>query len=417
MRRSDAYIPSSREGRGDRDAVRLAFRAGLIRRFGSGLYGFTPAGERVRRNVAARIDRRMREVGGQRVSLPHLQYRPDWDASGRWGSFEGEMFTFENREGREMCLAPSNEEGAVRLVSEDVRSYDDLPLLLYQIEEKHRDDHARGGLLRTKEFTMKDAYSLHADRDSLEKWYDRVRAAYCRFFEDVGLSVAVAPADAGVMGGSASAEFVAPADEGTCDLLRCVAAGCRFGRTDESSDAGEYADGGDCPDCGGRLVASEGIEVGHAFKLGTHYAKALDLTIDTADGAARPVEMGSYGVGVTRVIGALLERHGDGDGCRWPVTDAGSIAPFHAAVIPLRYEGEIREVADRIHEAGDVLLYDDDRTVGERFAESDLLGIPTKVVLGNHFANTGEVELESREGKTQYVDLATALEEVAGEGR
>ena len=166
VRRSDAYLPTSREGGDhDREAVELAHRAGLVERLGSGVYAFTPSGERVRRKAIRTVEREMEAIGGQRISLPQLQYRPAWERSGRWENFEDEMFTFENRDGADMCLAPSHEEGVVELVDGRVRSYDDLPLLLYQVGAKHRDDHARNGLLRTKEFTMKDAYSLHADRE------------------------------------------------------------------------------------------------------------------------------------------------------------------------------------------------------------------------------------------------------------
>ena len=388
--------------------VELAHRAGLVERLGSGVYAFTPAGERVRRKVIRTIEREMDAVGGQRVSLPQLQYRPAWERSGRWESFEDEMFTLENRDGGDMCLAPSHEEGVVELVDGRVRSYDDLPLLLYQVGAKHRDDHARNGLLRTKEFTMKDAYSLHADRDSLAEWYERIRGAYCRIFESLGVEFVVSEADDGVMGGTGSEEFVAPVDEGTCDLLHCGAADCRYGVTDEHPAFGDA-----CPDCGGRLVRSEGIEVGHVFRLGTRYSEAMDLTVDLADGSEGHVEMGSYGIGVTRVVQTLIEQHADADGCRWPVREGRSVALFAASLIPLSYEGEVRAAADRIHEArDDVLLYDGDRTIGERFAESDLLGVPTKVVLGNRFLETGEVELESRDGETEYVDLETAVESV-----
>ena len=427
MRRSDAFLATSREDRGEtRDDVRLAVRAGLVRQFGSGLYGFAPTGERVRRKIIDVVASEMDAIGGQRVSLPQLNYRDVWEQSGRWGSFEGEMFTLENRDGAEMCLAPSHEEGVVHLVDGFVRSYDDLPLLLYQVEGKHRDDHARNGLLRTKEFTMKDAYSLHATDAGLRETYREVRAAYCRIFDALGLDVVVCDADNSVMGGNASEEFVAPVDSGgTLDVVHCERAGCRFGVTDEHPDFGAYRreDGGgvaECPDCGGALRATEGVEVGHVFQLGTRYSAALDLAVDTGDGDQVAVEMGSYGIGVTRIVQTLLLQHADGDGCRWPVTDHGTVAPYEVAVVPLAYEGDAKRAADRVHDeleaAGvDCLLFDDaDRTIGERFAESDLLGVPTKVVLGNHYAETGEVELESHDGDTRYRALDAAIAELGG---
>lgn len=281
---------------------------------------------------------------------------------------------------------------------------------------------------------MKDAYSLHADADSLTTWYERVRGAYLRFFESVGVDVVVCEADQGVMGGSASEEFVAPVERGTgtCALVHCTAAGCRFGATDEHPDwsdfvadagRGRAADGGservasgDCPDCGVTLAASDGVEVGHVFRLGTRYSEAMDLTVDLPDGGETHVVMGSYGVGVTRVVQTLLQQHADGDGCRWPVTDAGTVAPWRVSVVPLRYEGDIREAADRLYRAcDDALLFDDaGQTIGERFAESDLLGIPTKVVVGNRFRETGQVEFESRDGETTVFGLDDAVAELEG---
>jgi prolyl-tRNA synthetase len=423
VRRSDIFLPSSRESRGDgTETARLAERAGLVRGFGSGLYGFTPVGERVRRALVARVRQAMDAVGGQEVSLPALNYRPAWEESGRWAAFEGEMFTLENREGRDVCLAPSHEEGVVSLVDGQVRSYDDLPLLLYQVGVKYRDDHARHGLVRTKAFTMKDAYSLHTDEAGLAETYDRVRAAYTRFFDAVGVETAVVAADNSVMGGSRSEEFVAPVETGSVRLRYCTADGCRWGVTAESDGYDRWAAGDDCPDCCGRVAESDGVEVGHCFKLGTRYSEPADLTVDTADGGETTVQMGSYGVGVTRLVAVLLAQHADGDGCRWPMTDAGTVAPYRAAIVPLRYEGDLRAAADRLYDRlgrRDVLLFDDDsQGIGERFAESDLLGVPAKLVLGNDYRETGLVELETRDGDTRQVepgDVPDAVSAVVGE--
>ncbi|WP_458185827.1 aminoacyl--tRNA ligase-related protein [Haladaptatus sp. NG-WS-4] len=415
VRRTEAFLFTSRESRSRaRESVRLALRAGLVRQFGSGLYGFTPTGERIRRNVIRRIEAEMEAIGGQAVSFPQLQYRHRWEQSGRWANFEGEMFTFENRDGQEMCLAPSHEEGIVHLADGYVRSYDDLPLLFYQVGTKHRDDHARNGLLRTKEFTMKDAYSLHATAESLEAWYRRVRDAYERIFDALGVEFVIADAENSVMGGSASEEFVAPVEEGSCELVACAGDRCRFAVTDEHAEFEQYADRGDCPRCDGSLTASEGIEIGHVFKLGTRYSDAMELTIDAGDKSSYPVEMGSYGIGVTRLIQTLIEQHADSNGCRWPVTDAGSVAPYEAAILPLQHEGEVWEVANRLHEkVEEALLFDDEeQSIGECFAESDLLGIPVKIILGNHFRETGQVEIETRDGETRYLEPEAVSEAV-----
>jgi len=422
MRRSEALLATSHEAPdAGSAATALLQRAGLIRDFGSGLYGVLPTGERVLGKVRARIEAAMDAVGAQRVSLPALQYSDDWERSGRWANFEDEMFTLANRDGQAMCLAPSHEEGAVRLLDGLVRSHDDLPLVVYQLGEKYRDDHARNGLVRCKAFEMKDAYSVHLDDDSLVATYREMRAAYLRVFDDIGLDVAVVPVDDDVMGGAVSEEFVAPVDAGSDRLVHCTAANCRFGRTDESACFDALATGDDCPDCGGRLVASEGIEVGHVFQLGRRYTEALDLTVDDASGGERRPAMGSYGLGVTRILQTLVQQRavdalgggstGDSErgrlDCRWPVTDWGSVAPYRAAILPLDYAGRHGTVADEIYDAcgrADVLLYDDpEQSIGERFAESALLGVPAKIVVGNHYDETGAVELERADGTTESI--------------
>jgi len=409
MRRSEATLFTTREpGSHGTETARLAVRAGLVRQFGSGLYGFTPTGERVRGNVADRVEAAMQSVGARRVNLPQLNYSGIWEQSGRWKDFDGEMFALENRDGKRMCLAPSHEEGIVRLVEGTIRSYEDLPVLFYQIDAKHRDDHARAGLLRTKEFTMKDAYSLHTTRESLAEYYGAVRDAYVRLFDGLDVEFAIADAESNLMGGSASEEFLAVADTGTANLRWCGADGCRFGATDESPRA-DLAAGDTCPSCGGTLAAGEGIEIGHIFKLGTRYSEPMGLTVDMADGSRQDVLMASYGIGIDRLMYALVEQHGDSDGCRWSSGGADTIAPYAASIIPLQYDDELAAVADYLYEdcgPDRTLLFDDpDQSIGERFAESDLLGVALKVIIGNEFRETGEVELETRGGDTEYVTV------------
>lgn len=409
MRRSEAALFTRRAGTGhESETVELIFRAGLVRQFGSGLYGFTLTGEQVRGAIIDRIDETMADIGAQKLRLPQLNYRNLWEESGRWESFGAEMFTLENRDGQEMCLAPSHEEGVVHLFEGLVRSYEDLPLLCYQIGRKHRDDHARLGLLRTKEFTMQDAYSLHATADSLSQTYDRVREAYADLFERLGLDVVICEADNSVMGGPASEEFVAPVETGTTALVSCPGDDCRFGVTPESPTAGVHHNPGEpCPSCGTALVAGEGIEIAHIFELGTHYSETMDFAIDLADGTRQDVRMGSYGIGVERLMHTILAQHGDSDGCRWPGEGSDTVAPYTVSIIPLAYEDELAAVADVVYEecpTTETLLFDDpDQSIGERFAESDLLGIPYKLVIGNNFRETGEFEVETREGETSYV--------------
>lgn len=401
MRRSDAFLHTRREaGEWENEAVGLAVRAHLIRQYGGGLFGFTSTGERIRQNVIQAIVEEMDAIGGQRVSLPNLQPRAIWERSGRWENFEDEMLTLRGRTGTEYCLAPTHEEAIVHLLDGVIRSYDDLPLLVYQVGRKHRDDHPRYGLLRMKEFTMKDAYSVHVAEPSLDRWYERVRTAYIRIFERLGLEFVIADAENAAMGGSDSEEFLAPVETGSEPLLRCRASECRFGTTDVNGTNGNDR----CPTCGGELERVEAIELGHIFKLGTHYSERMNLTVVTDHGERRHVTMGCYGVGVERLIHALLEQHGRPDGCRWPGGIERSVAPYRRAIIPLRYDGEMKKVADRLYsvlDPAETLLFDDpSQSIGERFVESDLLGIPRKYIIGNRYLDRGEVEIESRDGET-----------------
>lgn len=414
MRRTELFCPTTREAPGDGTATtRLLSRAGYVRDFGNGFWGLTPVGERVREKLVARIDAAFRAAGGERVRLPALQSRELWTASGRWEAFEGEMFTLRDRDDRALCLAPSHEEAAVRLVAGRVQSYDDLPVHVYQIGTKFRDDRASDGLVRAREFGMADGYSFHTDEASLRETYTAVRTAFCRLCADLGLSVAVVPAETGVMGGTTSEELLAPVAGGSDRVRHCTTAGCRFGRRPDDTDRRT------CPDCGGNLRDADATEVAHVFQLGRRYTAAAGMSVDDGGGAGgslTPV-MGSYGIGVGRLLQTLVRQHSDGDAVRFPVTEWGCVAPFRAAIVPIG-GGEAASVAAEIHDAvgDDALLYDGDRAVGERFAESELLGVPATVIVGDTYRETGRVEIERRDGETTRHEpdaVAAALERFA----
>ncbi|PSP78933.1 proline--tRNA ligase [Halobacteriales archaeon QS_1_68_20] len=393
MRRSNLFIPTTKEADSSADVVsaELAIRSGLVRQLGSGVYNFTPVGKRVFDKISEVTREEMRKRGAQEVKLPYLQYSDIWRKSGRYENFEGEMFTFENRDGQEMCLAPTHEEAMADLVRETVRSTNELPLNIFQIGRKYRDDHARNGLLRTKEFTMKDAYSFHASEESLDESYRNMRDAYISIFERLGVEFSIVSADTGVMGGSGSEEFQAPAEVGSDEINYCTEDDCRFGTKDLEVRT--------CQECGSDLVNGNAIEIGHIFKLGTRYSEPLDLTFDT-ETSQENVIMGSYGLGVTRLIPTLIEQNYD-DGMVWPE----AVAPFKYGIVPVRYTGEVKEMADRIEESlDDAILFDHDVTGGEKFAEADLMGVPYKVVLGNTYTEEGQIEVEDGDGEKTFYD-------------
>ncbi|MFT4946331.1 MAG: prolyl-tRNA synthetase, partial [Natronomonas sp.] len=267
----------------------------------------------------------------------------------------------------------------------------------------------------TKEFTMKDAYSVHATTESLDEQYERVREAYVRIFADLDIEFVIAQSGNNLMGGSASEEFLAVAETGSADLWYCPGDECRLGATSESPRSDLQA-GDDCPECHGTLTAGEGVEIGHIFKLGTRYSEPMGLTVDLADGSRQDVLMASYGIGIERLLYSLIDQHADEDGCRWSADGSGIVAPYAASIIPLQYDDELAAVADYLYEdcgAEKTLLFDDpDQSIGERFAESDLLGVPYKIIVGNEFRETGEVELESRDGETEYVTIEAVPERI-----
>lgn len=388
-------MPATKEttSQADVKSAKLALRSGLVKNYGSGIFGYTPVGQKVLDNITEEVREEMLNIGAQEVSLPALQNSGIWKESGRWEAFEGEMFTFDNRDGKEMCLAPTHEEGMAEMVRGGFRSHNDLPTTLFQIGRKYRDDHPRNGLLRTKEFVMKDAYSFHSDETSLDETYQDMREAYVTIFDELDLDYKIIDADPGEMGGTGSEEFIAPAEIGSDEILACVDEDCNYGTKDFDID--------ECLECGDELEEENGIEIGHIFKLGTRYSEPLQLQYDTGDNDQEDIIMGSYGIGISRVIPTIIEQNHDENGIKWPE----EVAPFERSIIGIGQEGEAK--AKEIYEQlpGDNTLLYDEMSVGERFAESDLAGIPYKIIVGPESLENEQFEVESREGVTDEFSL------------
>jgi len=405
MRRSDLFVPTSKEKRSGAEvrSAELALRSGLVHQLGSGIFAYSPTGKLVRNKISEVIREEMEAIGSQEVDLPGLQYAKIWRDSGRYEEFEGEMFTFKNRDDQAMCLAPTHEEAMADMVRERLRSQNNMPLVLYQIAKKFRDDHARNGLIRAKEFTMKDAYSFTVSEEDLDEIYEDMRKAYINIFDSLGLDFAITQADPGAMGGTGSEEFQAPAEIGSDEINRCPEDDCLFGTKDLEQTK--------CPEHGTKLENTNTIELGHIFKLGTRYSEPLDLTFDTQEGEEHII-MGSYGIGVSRVIPTLIEQRNDEGGIIWPE----SVAPYEMSIIPLDEEGEIMDTAEELYnllDTDEVLLFDNGVSIGEKFAESDLIGIPAKVILGNNYLEDGEIEVEYRDGSREYYDRDGFVKEFA----
>ena len=552
------FSQTRRESPGDTEVAghRLLLRAGFVRQLGAGLFSYLPLAQRSLRRIETILREEMDRIGGQEMTMPVVNPASVWQATGRWQKIGAEMARLQDREGRDLVLAMTHEEVIAALVRDEVRSYKQLPQLLYHIQTKFRDDpRPRGGLIRVREFTMKDSYSLDRDEDGLDRQYRAHFAAYHRIFRRCGLPVVGVGADVGMMGGSGAHEFMYLTPIGEDSILSCDACGYRANRQvarcrkpepapeppaepervhtpgattiDELSvflgitpertakavllmgtgigeggaerlifalvrgdmDVNEFklaqatgatglrpateqeirtagavpgyaspadvrgalivvddlipaapnlvgganepdyhirnlnygrdfhadvvadivnADAGaGCPSCGGALELSRGVEVGNIFRLGTWISDAVGCTFLDADGTAKPVVMGSYGIGVGRLLACVAEEHHDEQGLTWPVT----VAPFDVYVVALRGgEDGAAQLALELAEQGlDVLLDDRDERPGVKFNDADLIGVPIRMTVSARTVADGQAEMKlRRDAQPSRVPLQTA---------
>jgi prolyl-tRNA synthetase len=548
MRYSRAFVPTLKEA--PKEATMpshvLLLRGGFVRMVGAGIYEMLPLGLRVMTKIAQIVRDEMNRAGAHEILMPALLPKEYFEESGRWASFGDTLMRLEDRKGGDYHLGPTHEEIVTDLARREVKSYRQLPLNLYQIQMKFRDEpRPRAGLLRCREFMMKDAYSFDADDAGALASYEAMREAYHRIFKRLGLSYRVVSADTGAMGGSTSAEFQVLAQNGEDSIVACekcdYAANVEVAETSEdfafddkttdvpprkkvptpgartidevvdflkggvrpqtmlkslvytagsdtvmvvvrgdhavneiklarllgvpevflASDAdvrkatnaepgfagpvgftgkllidraaanvaravcganetdhhytnvahgrdfdGDVVDvrlvgaGDKCPKCGARLEAYRGIEGGHIFVLGTHYSAKMNATFLDEAGQSKPLVMGCYGIGVSRLVATAVEQNHDGDGIRWPL----AIAPYHVMLTPIGKEPEPMEVALKLHEelearGVEVLLDDRDERPGVKFKDADLIGIPLRVTIGKRGLTDGKLELKRRGDK------------------
>ena len=393
--RTGFFLLSKDAGKGaDSVSQALTMRLGLACSMTSGIYSYSPLGARILRKLEGVVRQGMDAAGALEVAMPVLQPKEIWERSGRWDIFGAEMFKLESRGGRSFCLAPTHEEMVVELVRQGLASYRDMPFTVYQVGSKFRDElRPRGGILRTKEFLMKDAYSFDVDAAGLEASYQRMRAAYGRIFERLGVEVFAIEANAGEMGGVKSEEFIAPAAAGEDKFVLDATGKARM------LDPNAAVHG---------AQVRTGIEVGHIFQLGTRYSKAMDLLFTTKEGVQAPALMGCYGIGLSRLLATIIEQHHDERGIAWPA----SVAPFTAAILGLRWDvAAVRASAEHLYQAlsasgVETVLDDTEDTTGVKFKKADLLGVPLKLAIGPRSAENGRVEVEWRaDGKKEVMDV------------
>ena len=408
MKQSMMFIPTLREVPSDAEirSHQFLLRAGFIKQVAAGVYTYLPLAKRVLNNVEGIVREELDAIGGNELLMPALQPKELWDESGRWDVYGSELMRLTDRNNREFALGPTHEEVITHVVRDFLNSYKKLPLTVYQIQTKSRDEaRPRFGLMRGREFIMKDAYSFHATQESLDEAYNNFVQAYTNIFTRCGLNFRMVEADSGQIGGSQSAEFMALAEIGEDTIV--------YSTTGSFAANIEVADlpvGAPSPDGVGVVDHAKGIEVGHVFKLGTKYSEPMNAVFLDENQKKQPIIMGCYGIGVTRTMASIIEQHHDENGIVWPL----SVAPYHVSVIPVNIKDEAQmEIANKLYEelrkAGvDAILDDRNERPGVKFKDSELIGIPMRVTVGKKITD-GEVEFKLRDGEMEVIKIEDVI--------
>ncbi len=412
MRLSKLFLKTLKEAPKDEVSInaQLLTKAGFIQKLSAGVYSFLPLGYRVLRKIENIIRAEMNAIGGQELFMPALQSKEIWEESGRWQTADY-LYKLKDRQEKEYALGATHEEVVVSIAKKYINSYRDLPLYLYQIQTKFRDElRPKSGLLRTKEFSMKDLYSFHADADDLKKYYEEAKESYFKIFKRCGFEkVILTEAGGGTFTSEYTHEFQIPTEAGEDTIIFCPKGD--YARNKEIADSKK---GDRCSKCGAVLCDAKTIEVGNIFLLGTRFSEPMSLDFIDKGGVKKPVVMGCYGIGPSRVMGALVEVCHDAKGIIWPE----AVAPFRVIIIEIEPKTagneKIKETAGRVYQDlqsnGVEVLYDDRRdvTAGEKFAEADLMGIPWRIVISEKTMEQGKIELKNR--AKDIADLITEKE-------
>ena len=435
MRLSAYFLPTLRETPAEAQIVshRLMLRAGMIRQASAGIYSWLPLGLRVLKRIEQIVREEQDAAGCQEMLMPTIQSADLWRESGRYEDYGAEMLRIRDRHERDMLYGPTNEELITDIFRGAVKSYRELPKLLYHIQWKFRDEvRPRFGVMRGREFLMKDAYSFDLDYAGARRSYNKMFVSYLRTFARMGLKAIPMQAESGPIGGDLSHEFIILANTGEsavfchkgwldrdvlkegidfdADLQPVVDSWTAlYAATDEKHDPSK---------CGPEdLVTTRGIEVGHIFYFGTKYSKPMNAVVAKPDGEQVAVEMGSYGIGVSRLAGAIIEASHDEAGIVWPEP----VAPFQVGLINLKpgdaaTNAACEEVYGKLRQAGTEVLYDDrDERPGAKFADMDLIGLPWQLIVGPRGIARGQVELKRRAtGEREEIGLDAALARILG---
>jgi prolyl-tRNA synthetase len=421
MRLTRYFLPVLKENPSEAQIVshRLMLRAGMIKQSSAGIYSWLPLGFKVLRKIENIVHQEQERAGHIAMQMPTIQSADLWRESGRYDDYGEEMLRIKDRHGRDMLFTPTAEELITDIFRAHVNSYKDLPLTMYQIQWKFRDEiRPRFGVMRGREFLMKDGYNFDIDKDAALHAYNRHLVSYLRTYERMGLQAIPMRADSGPIGGDDTHEFLVLADTGESEVFydsavtdlsfgdrdidygsveQCQAVmeefTTRYARTDETHDEALF---NEIPE--DRRRVARGIEVGQIFYFGTKYSEAMGATVQGPDGKPVPVHMGSHGIGVSRLLGAIIEANHDDNGIIWPE----GVTPFHCGIINLKQgddaaDGACEQLYAALTKAGLEPLYDDRKErAGGKFATMDLIGVPWRITVGPRGLKNGVVELTSR---------------------
>ena len=405
---SKIFIPTLKDSPQDAEVIshQLMLRAGMIRKVSSGIYTWLPLGLKVLRKIENIVREEMDQSGAQEVLMPMVHPKELWEETKRWEKMGPELLRIKDRHDRDFCLGPTHEEVITDLVRNNVKSYKELPLNIYQIQTKFRDEiRPRYGVMRGREFLMKDSYSFNIDEASLQETYLLMRNTYKKILERIGLEYKIVKADSGAIGGDTSEEFHVLAENGE-DTIAISDASEFAINTELLLSEGEdisTLEGKPSPDGNGVIEIKKGIEVGHIFQLGKIYTELMKVNVLNQEGKAVDLFMGCYGIGVSRLVAAAIEQNNDGKGILWPE----SIAPYEVNIVAIGYtkEPKIADAANNLSEQLQSMGYEvivDDRKdgYGTKIKDAELIGIPVNIIIGNKFVESGEVELKHRNGQS-----------------
>jgi prolyl-tRNA synthetase len=381
--------------------AQLLIRGGFIDKLTAGIYSYLPLGLRTLKKIQEIVREEMNAIDGQEILMPALTPKENWDVTERWDKIDV-LFKLKSQTEKEYALGATHEEIVTPLVKKFVNSYKDLPVAVYQIQDKFRDElRAKSGILRGREFNMKDLYSFHANEEDFKSYYEKSKKAYLNIYKRCGLDAKIVEADGGVFS-KFSHEFQVFTQFGEDTIKYCSS--CGFAQNSEICDLKE---GDNCPNCEGKIKDEKAIEVGNIFPLKTRFPDAFEFKYIDDKGKQQDVTMGCYGIGPSRMMGSIVEVHHDDNGIVWPE----AVAPYKVHLLALGNDDKVMEESAKLYaqleKAGVEVLYDDrDDSAGVKFSDSDLLGLPYRIVVSKKTLAENQVELKKRsEEKASFVEL------------